>query len=62
MTLEKSIIALVTSAIHDDEDGVTIYETEPETYNGKPAVRFLGEDENGDEFEGYLILENVEYR
>lgn len=61
MNLEKSIIALVASAIHDDRDGVTIYETEPEAYNGRPAVRFVGEDDNGDEFEGYLVIETVEY-
>lgn len=59
--LISAIQSIVSWRVLDNEDGVEIYETEQETYNGLPAVRIQGEDGTGMEFGAYLVIEGLDY-
>lgn len=60
--VDKELADYLLGAVHGGFGGsIDVSETEVERYNGKWAVRVEFDDENGDTFGAYLVIEDLQY-
>lgn len=60
--IAKQLADYLLGAVHGGfGEAIEVSETEVERYNGKWAVHVEFDDENGDTFGAYLVIEDVEY-